>query len=137
MKTKSGKKVNSIIMNEEYLYSFEVIFDMDVKNVIFGSRFTTVKGFFISGMSSKNSLMKTFNVKKGERYLIEYQFTCTLLPGNYYITVNVSGDINNKRVPLNHITDAYVFKVRNTPPAKQRGIVHLNQNIKVEKIFNR
>jgi lipopolysaccharide transport system ATP-binding protein len=134
LKTIAGENVNALVMDEEYIYSYKVRFNIDAGGVVYGSRINTEKGFLISGMNSKVSLKKSYEVSKGEEYLIQYKFKCHLLPGNYFITTGVSSIIKGKRVFLNRIVDALVFKVQETPSNVYKGIIHLHQKLSIEKL---
>ena len=134
IKTMDGEKVNALVMDEEYIYSYKVKFNINAGNVVFGSRFKTKKGLLISGLNSKDSQKKAYDVSKRDEYLVEYRFKCNLLPGTYFITSGVASVMDEEPVFLNRVVDALVFKVQENPSNVYRGIIHLYQKLTVEKI---
>jgi lipopolysaccharide transport system ATP-binding protein len=80
IKTLSGEKVNILVMNDEYIFSYKVNFDIDAENVKVTMAFKTEKGLTLGW--DKNESLK--QVKKRSEYLIEWYFRCNLLQGNYY-----------------------------------------------------
>lgn len=134
IKTKERKKVNALVVNDEYIYTFKVRFNMDIKNVIFGSRFKTQRGIPISGLNSYDEKNELYTAHKGDLYLIEYFFKCNLLPGTYFTDTGLGQIVENELIFLNRLVDALVFKVQDDPSIGYKGIVHLYQRIQVNKI---
>ena len=132
LENNEGEPVNVLVQDEEYTYRYTLYFGIDANDVSFGTMITNEKGMKISGASIHVG-DKTIDVKKGESYDITYTFTCRLLHGIYYTTTGVSAIINNERVFLNRIIDAYVFKVLKKEQSPYVGLVHLNQNIAYAK----
>ena len=133
IKTLDDRKVNVLVVNEEYIYCYKARFNIDAKDVSFGVRIKTTTGYHVSG--SALHFVKTLeSVKCNDLYDIRWNFKCTLLPGDYYITMGVSSIIDNQRVYLNRIEDAFVFRVQKMNNSFYTGIVHLNQRIEVKKV---
>ena len=132
IRTLEGKKVNLLVMNKEYVYGFKIKFNIDAEKVVTGSPFKTEKGYVITNAHTKNNCIE--KVTSGSEYLIEWYFTCTLLPGTYYTNVSVGANVKNDYKLLSRIVDAYVFKVQPIKNLPYGGIVHCYQYPKITKI---
>lgn len=134
IKTLKGKKVNVLIMNEEYIYSFKVKFNIDAFEVGFGTPFKTEKGLIITNHNLHGrGFIKT--VEKGSELLIDCYFKCILFPGTYYTNATVGSVIDGERVVLNRIVDALVFKVQPTGKnEKHTGLVYCGQFFDIKKL---
>ncbi len=133
IKTKKGKKVNMLIMNEEYIYSYKVKFNIDAEEVGVGVPFKTEKGLLITNYTLYGNFIK--EVKKGSILSVNCFFKCIFLPGVYYATAEVGAIIDGERMVLNRIVDALAFKVEaDDPGLKWGGIIYCGQlyNIKIE-----
>jgi len=128
IETPDGQRVNHLLMNEEYVYSYKVRFNTEGKNVFFGMMIKNDKGLNITGANAPSPQSKGIpHIKKGEVYYVKWFFKCTLLPGIYYTNAGVSGKVNGETCFLNRIVDAQVFKVHKNTDAKYDGLVHLSQ----------
>ena len=133
IRTLDNRKVNVLVLNEEYIYSYKVRFNIDAKDVSFGMRIKTTTGYHVSGVALH--LVKTLeSVKQNDLFDVKWNFKCTLLPGDYYITMGVSSIINDQRVYLNRIEDAFVFRVQKVKSLFYTGTVHLNQKFEIREI---
>lgn len=136
IRTLDDLKVNALVMNEDYIFSYNVSFNIDAENVLFGVRFKTKKGLNISGLNSLKDKKLVKEVQKGEKYLIEFNFKCILLPGTYFIDTGIGSFYDNDIVYLKRVVDCMVFEVQNIADIKYSGIVHLDQKLNIKKIDN-
>jgi lipopolysaccharide transport system ATP-binding protein len=133
IKTTSGEKVNMLVMNENYIYSYRVKFNVDAENISFGMCFKTIIGLEL-GWSEAKKYDCINSVKAGHEYLLEWKFRCTLLPGLYYTNASVISKINGESEFISRITDAQVFKVQDIPKITYGGIVHFDHTATVTLI---
>lgn len=131
--TITNNPVNVLVSNEDYIYSYTVKFNVDVENASFGMCFKTTKGIEL-GWCAPTLTEHITHVKRGQTYLVEWNFKCILLPGIYYTNASVFSDINNEVVFLNRITDALVFKVQNAYNTPHRGIVSFDQHVNITRL---
>lgn len=127
IKTLAGTKVNALVTNEEYIYTYKVKFDIDVENVVVTMAIHTEKGVYIGGSLAPGKKKFLKKIDKGEIYLIEWYFLCNLLCGNYYTTSAVRSFKNGNEIFLNRIVDALVFKVQKSKESNCTGTVYLDQ----------
>ena len=86
----------------------------------------------VSLVNDDSMLLK--NINKGDLYSVRFKFKCNLLMGNYYTNCGVFGFVDDRRLPLNRIVDALLFKV--LPDEKRNyitGIVNLEQGVEIIK----
>jgi lipopolysaccharide transport system ATP-binding protein len=134
IQTKAGEKVNSLVVNDSYVYSYKVGFDLSVQNVLFGMMFKTQRGLTITSANTFDMYNSTVNAEKGEKYLVEWHFLCRLLPRAYYTDVGVLFLQDGERRILNRIVDAMVFYVQKLPRKYVAGLVHLDQVVSVTRM---
>lgn len=135
IRTLEGKQVNALVMEENYIFSYKVHFNIYVENVFFAMALKSEKGINISSSYTRDTGMIE-TVKKGETYSLEWHFQCKLLPGNYFANAAVSKIASNhERVVLNRITDAIAFKVQEISVRNFFGLVRLIQDSKI-KLLN-
>ena len=134
IRTPGGKNVNSLLMEEEYIYSYKISFNIDAENVAFGMKFKTEKSINLSGVSSHKLNKKIRKVSVGDIYSVDWRFKCFLLPGIYYTNLGVSAQLGKERVFLNRIVDAIVFKVQAVPNLSYSGLILLNQDVEINRV---
>ena len=134
IETLEGEKVNILIMNEEYYYIYDVYFDIDLNEVLFGMQVKTYKGQLISG--SNNSMLehKIFTIKKGGLFQIKWKFTARLIPNSYYIDMSVFSNEAGELIMYHKINDAFVFKIISDKKPFFGGLTHLDQSISIKNL---
>ncbi|MCK4764880.1 MAG: ABC transporter ATP-binding protein [Candidatus Aminicenantes bacterium] len=135
IKTLDGGKVNVLVTNEEYVYSYKIRFDMDIENVNFGMGIRSEKGFVLSWMKypGTNRYLED-KITKKSNYLVEWYFTCSFLPGNYYVSAGLRSLKDGEIVFLNKIDDALVFKVQEDKKRQKGGIVDCKQYVNIKEL---
>jgi lipopolysaccharide transport system ATP-binding protein len=136
VQTLAGDKVNALVMNEVYIFSYKVKFHLNLDNVKFTMLIQDEKGLSISGVSiPEENNDEIQRVKNGETSLIQIKFKCIMLPGNYYISASVLHiNENNEKTPLLRISDITVFKVQPLANSKYWGVLNLGQEEEITKL---
>jgi len=132
LKNREREKVNAIVMNDEYIFSYRIKFGIDAIQVATGIGFKTEKGLLISNANLHYNRIE--KVKKGTEYLIECCFKCIFMPGTYFINIGINSIENGERKVLNGINDAAVFKVLPVKELQYAGLVHCGQKINIRKL---
>jgi lipopolysaccharide transport system ATP-binding protein len=133
--TLDGRKVNVLVPQEEYVYSYKVQFGTEIEQVNFGVGFKNEKGLVVSWMvypGVNRYIEKTF--LKGENYCIRWQFKCLFMPGTYYIDSGLRTPKNSEMMTLIKISDLTAFKVQNSKDRQKGGIFDPYGNVEIEKI---
>lgn len=128
IETPQGKEVNALVMNETYVFSYKVYFDLELKDVRFSMLIQNEKGLSLAGVVlSKENNGEGLTVKDGDTYFVRSRFKCSMLPGTYYISVAVSS-INEdmEKIPVSRINDIAVFKVQEEKDLASWGVLLLD-----------
>lgn len=139
IRTLDGRQVNALVMDENYIYSYKIQFNIEIENIVFSMAIKNEKGMVVSsantgiGFRGYGSIIN--RIEKGDQYLIDWDFRCNLLPDNYYTNIGIrSFPVGKESVVLNRIVDALFFKVQAIPDLTYGGICHLNQNVEITKL---
>jgi hypothetical protein len=72
-------------------------------------------------------------IESGKQPTVHFFFTCNLMPGNYFVTLNASAAFSGQRQVLIQIQDALVFKVQTDKnQINIGGLVYCNQFLETE-----
>jgi lipopolysaccharide transport system ATP-binding protein len=123
IETLEGKKVNCLVVNEEYFLTYRVKFNVDVGDFAVGWLLKNEKGLHLSGSRYPGEKRNIKNAKKNEIYLIKWKFKCSLLNGIYYIDIGIISFLNEMKNMLAAYLDALTFKVQ-------------RPEYKVKRVFN-
>lgn len=134
IRTLSGQKVNALVTNDEYTFAYKVKFGLPAENVRVTLAFKTEKGMGLGWAAFPSKRRYIERVAIGEEYLVEWRFRCYFLPGHYYVNLGVKSFADGKRIFLNRIVDAFVFKVQPVPDSGYGGIVHFDQHATITRI---
>jgi len=137
IRTPEGERVNALVMEEDYIYSYKVQFNIEAENVVFSMAIKNEKGLVVSsaktGIGGRDYGNVINYIKEGDQYLIDWNFKCSLLPGNYYTNIGIKSFPPGKEpFYLNRIVDALVFKVQDIPNLLHGGICYLNQDADID-----
>jgi lipopolysaccharide transport system ATP-binding protein len=135
IRTPEGQKVNALVMNEEYIYSFKVRFGVAFDHVNFGMGFKNEKGLAISWMiypAMGRAMKKKF--LEGQAYLINWHFKCFMLPGIYYADASIRDLAGGEKVILNKIVDGLAFRVIDLGDQQKGGIFDAGQRFSIKQL---
>ncbi len=129
LETLHGKKVNALVMNETYMFSFNVSFDLELNDVRFSMLIQNEKGLSLAGvvLPETDNGDETLTVRNGDTYCVQNRFKCSLLPGMYYLSVSVfytNEDL--EKVPVSRINDIVAFKVQEEKGRNSWGVLLLD-----------
>jgi len=107
-----GDRVNNLTRGKSYLYRYQVTFSRSASNVRFGMMIKTTTGIELGGAASASSNRTSIPyVAAGSIYSIEFEFSCQLNPGLYFLNAGVVGDLNGNETYLHRLIDAAMFRV--------------------------
>lgn len=124
IRTLDDKKVNMLVMAEEYKYCYKVRFEEEYHDVFMGMKFKTLSGIELLGKVTPEDEAVRF-AGKGEVFSVEWRFKNNLLPGTYFSNAGVSALEKEKRVFLHRIVDALAFKVQYAAEKNVSGFVNM------------
>ena len=129
-----GRKVNSLVIGDSYIYSYTVTFNVKARNVVFGMKFKTEKGLEIEsavepGRPGSGRYIDV--IEQGQTYKIDWHFTCRFMPGNYYPNAGVYGVVDGFEGMLHRIVDSMVFKVQDVSGRNFSGLTHIYNRVDI------
>ncbi len=108
----TGQKVNYLAVGRRYTINYNVNIYKDVEKLIFGCVFKTVSGLELAGANSiRVEHPQIKDAKAGDRAHIEFDFTCHLMPGTYFMTAGLMAKVDDDYVFLHRIVDALAVHV--------------------------
>ena len=133
--TKDGRKVNVLVVNEEYIFSYNIRFGVQVDNLRLGMSIRTEKGLVLSS-SLFPGKYKYYDkpIHEGDVFIVKWKFKCLFQSQNYYLYTSISSFVDGKIQLLSAVSDALVFKVIITPGSKCYGMVSSIQEANFNKI---
>jgi lipopolysaccharide transport system ATP-binding protein len=133
IQTPDGQKVNALVMNEDYICTFKVKFNVSLQFVSFNVKIKSVKGINVSGIRFPKNNTDFPRVKKGEVYRFDWRFNCKLVPKSYFVNITMSNFSDGEKIQLLHLADALAFKVQDMEHCSL-GIVDLDNTCKLTHI---
>lgn len=106
-----GRKVNHLTPGESYRFLYTVKFVSPAKNVRFSMLIKSVNGIELSAVGFPTYNEDTLFIDRSCSVSVEFIFTCTLLPGIYYINAGCRGFVQEEEEFLHRIVDAICFRV--------------------------
>lgn len=122
-----GTKANNLISGKRYRYSYEVIFDLAATNVRFGMMIKTLTGMELGGSASASSSFRGIPfIPANCVYFVDFEFTCNLSAGVYFLNAGLMGTVNGNEVYLHRLIDVAMFRVLVESETLMTGIVDFN-----------
>jgi len=131
IQTLEGEKANTLNRNEEYVYTFKVVFSQSAHSVRFGMLIKTVSGLELGGYGNLVDDENMKFVTKGSNVEVQLRFKCALLPGTYFLNAGVRGIINTDDEYLHRGIDVSMFEVIQEDRIFSTGIVDFSVSSKV------
>lgn len=130
-----GERVNVLETGKRYLCRYDVEFDDDCEDVGFGIGIRTVNGFSFGGANLEALKERRLaRVPSCAKFTLDFEFTCNLLAGNYFINTGVLGNLRGTRRYLNRITDALHFRVAAQDNGTAGGCIDFGIQLTVRKM---
>lgn len=133
LETLDGKKVNALLSNEEYRLCYRVTFQEAIHKVRYAMAIFSVKGALVSSVIMPSEDEPVEAISAGDRFIVGWRFTCSLLRGNYFVEIGVKSVEDKEPAYFVRIMDALVFKVMDSSRDRFHGLVRLNQQLSIEK----
>ncbi len=122
--TMSGSPVNCLKRGKAYRYTYRVRFESPATNVRFGMLIKSTSGTELGGaVSMPFGQPGVPFVRSGTVFRVEFQFSCALNPGSYFLNAGVLGAREEEETYLHRLLDGYVFRVLPDPDSFSTAIV--------------
>lgn len=119
-----GKEVNHLLAGGEYSIQVEGVFLEDHEAVRFGLHIRTKTGLAITGISHPKLGAFFPNVKKGQRYKLNFKIRMHLAPDTYFVGTGVWS--SKEPVRLHQVLDFVMFRVLPKMENRAFGYVDLS-----------
>lgn len=129
-----GTIVNFLCSGEQYIYIYNVRFDVETDNLMFGMLIKTVDGINIGGASTRPMGSMLAHAEKGNAYELRFRFDCRLNPGVYFMNAGVQGDRNGEYIYLHRILDSLMFRVVSVDEGTATAIVDFSIQAAISSI---
>lgn len=126
----NGQKVNVLVMHEEYIIKYNFDFNICEKEVFFAYTITNEKGLYVINCNTRSNPLPKIDI--GDRYLVEWRFSCLLMPNTYFLTIGTGSQATNEA--FYQITDALIFKVVSPVKLLHGGFVSLYQQPTITRL---
>lgn len=125
--TLHGNKVNMLQMGKRYCLSYHVEFTRTAQQVGVGFGLRTVSGLMLAGAAtSQSKKLRLAHVSQGQTKHVNFEFTCNLLPGAYFVQCGVQGESEGQFMYLSRVFDVYGFKVLPEEDSILTGLFDMN-----------
>jgi len=111
IENKERQRVNILAPAREYLYCYDVVFSEPAEQVHFGMLIKTTTGIDLGAIGSPPPNQGIVQIKRGDRYSVEFPFINSFSPGTYFINAGCSGVRDETEQFLHRIIDAVAFRV--------------------------
>lgn len=110
--TLSGNPVNVLRLGRRYVFEYQVDFDVSAQDVGFGIWIRTTEGYGLGGAQTIRSPdQRTKSVYAAQSMSVRWEFSCSMLPGVYFLSCGVTGTRDSQRVVMHRIMDALMVRV--------------------------
>lgn len=137
LETLSGRRVNVLTAEHDYVYCYDAEFSESAAGVRFGMMIKTVSGFEIGGGANVLQQDAISLVDRGNRAKVKFRFTCRLASGAYFMNAGVVGVVGEEETFLCRQVDVAMFRVMPDPKRIATGLVNFGITPEVEFISRR
>ncbi|MER9639798.1 ABC transporter ATP-binding protein [Mesorhizobium sp. M0239] len=110
--TLSGNQVNVLRLGRRYVFEYQVDFDLSAQDVGFGIWIRTMEGYGLGGAQTIRSPgQRTKSVYAAQSMSVRWEFSCSMLPGVYFLSCGVTGTRDSERIVMHRIMDALMVRV--------------------------
>lgn len=119
-----GNRVNNLTRGKTYAFRYQVRFSRAASNVRFGMMIKTISGVELGGGASASSNRTSIPyVTAGSTYFVEFEFSCRLNSGVYFLNAGVVGELNGNETYLHRLIDVSMCRVMSEVDNVATGIV--------------
>ncbi len=134
---KDGKEIKEVTFGERVILRVFIEIHKNISTLLYGYhiRDENDKDIIYSDSIINNKDLKS--LKKGDKYIIDWDFNMNLNEGNYHILNVLSSPAKSESSDFSHcdlIPNALSFKVNNKENVKIYGFAHLEDEVNITKI---
>ncbi|MBU1417902.1 MAG: ABC transporter ATP-binding protein [Proteobacteria bacterium] len=123
-----NERVNILVRNEEYFFSYKVKMLEDAFGVRFAMLIKTVRGVELGGYGKRVEDGGIEYLAEGTTACVKLRFRCVLLPGAYFLNAGVVGVVDQEERFLHRGIDVAMFEVMQEDNIGSTAIVDFGVN---------
>ncbi len=123
VETPAGDVVNVLRAGRRYRFCYDVAFDRDCGNVLYGTVLKSTSGLELGGTAHAAPTDAVRHVAAGTRSAVAFEFTAALLPGVYYFNCGVTGFAGEHQGFLARVVDVLAVRVKSDVRRQVTGFV--------------
>lgn len=127
--------VNQLQRRVRYRFSYAVDFYENCRNVRFSMLIKNTEGIGIGGLVTDKPGRGFSKVLMGEEKRLNFEFTCNLAPGTYFINAGVKGMFEDREIFLHRILDAFIFRVEEEKDLVVTSFVDFDISYSIDKSY--
>ncbi len=113
----------------------KVFFTTSLERLIFGFTIKTVDGQVVFGSNSRSREMGFFGGESGQTLVVNFDFVCSLVPGDYFISIGIAADDDDRdNIAIDRRYDAICLPV--VGHSGDFGVSDLSFNLHVDPEIN-
>lgn len=126
IETLTGRRVNVIVPNEEYVYTYRVVAEQSLVGARFGMMIRSLTGVEIGGAATSVPEASVPIIEKGQEITIVFRFRCLLHPGVYFLNAGVLSKFEEGEDYADRMIDAVMIRVLPDNGRLSTGFVNLD-----------
>ena len=119
----AGDVVNVLRSGRRYRFRYDVAFDRDCGNVLYGCVLKSTSGLELGGTANAAPTEAEPHVAAGTGVGVAFEFTAALLPGVYYFNCGVTGYAGEHQGFLARVVDVLAVRVKSDVRRQVTGFV--------------
>ncbi len=127
--TPDGERVNVLVKDEEYIYTFDVLFTEEARSARYGMSVKVPSGLYICGLYSHTTGNGIEHVEKGTTWCPRFRFRCIFMPGIYFLSAGVNGMVDGTEASLHIVQEIAMFKVQPEAGRLAEGLVDIRTKL--------
>lgn len=130
--TIDGQRVNHLLRGKIYLYSYNVQFTREFRNVRFGMLIKSLTGVELGGyVSARSTGDPMISVDAGSEYDVSFRFRCSLNQEVFFLNAGVLGEVDGAETYLHRVIDVAMFKVLPDDENRCTGLVDFDCSVEL------
>jgi lipopolysaccharide transport system ATP-binding protein len=136
IETRMGRQVNVLSPGREYIYTYDVLFQMAAVGVRLGMMIKTITGLELGGAATAPNPASGMLVSAGQRLQARFRFHAMLAAGVYFMNAGVTAAGPEGETYLDRIIDVLMFRVTHDADRMATGTVdfHVLPDLSVESV---
>ncbi len=125
LRTLDGRRVNTLVHGEEYVYAYRVETRRTLSRVRCGMMVRTTTGIEVAGAATDPALPRMQLVPTGATVEVGFRFRCQFNPGTYFLNAGCLADTGTMEEYIDRRVDVAMFRVMPDQRIRATALVNL------------